>query len=258
LETLARFGCPQLVRAIILAAAILTTVPSAAIACQVAADFTQVIATRPNYSTSAAPAKQVVPAHPSFFVHVGEGPGPSGMPQFTTADGTPIRIAKVVAIPTDDGWNLQRVDLDIDHGVIIVGFNERENDYRPTYTIDPTFVPRTRSVELLPAGMTLWVDSDAIAFRIEGQPFSPQQFNDGSVHVEPGKKQRVIALHSNGSEEVIYDGVPVGQDALAREWDCMPDAPAAPPDDEPVPPEVLILLFLGLAAFAPYATPRID
>ena len=123
--------------------------------------------------------------------------------------------------------------------------------------IDPTFVPRTRSVELLPAGMTLWVDSDAIAFRIEGHPFSRYQLNDGRVHVQPGTKQRVMALHSDGSEEVIYDGVP--QPVPVFHWDCDPEPPAAPaPDDEPVPAEALIVLLLGLAAFAAFATPRID
>lgn len=195
----------------------------------------------------------VVPSSPSFFVHLGTS-GPHEIPLFSTGDGARIPIAKVVDIGTEY-WNLKRVDLPINAGTVVVryaGFDQ----VVATYTVDPAFVPRTRSVELLPSGMTLWIDSDAVGFRVNNDPLSPMRLNDGRVHVETGVKQHVVALYPNGSEEVIYDDVPVDRTEPDDEG---PPPPCvvyrSPPPDGPV---LLVLLLLGLAAFASFATPRID
>lgn len=244
-------------RAVVFAAAILISLQSPSHAVKISTDFTEVWGTRAEHGSRDESPELHVPARPSFFVHVGKGPkdlGPTGMPLFLTPDGTPIRIARIVPIQRGN-WNLQRVDLDIDHGVVVVRFAGREEDYRPTYTVDPAFVPRTRTVELLPTGMTLSVDSDAVAFRVDrGSPW-PVSFNDGQVHLS-GKKQRVVALYPNGTEEVIYDGVPVAQSKIESDLDSRQNP--VPPIDDPIPPEALIVLFLGLAAYASFATPRVD
>lgn len=173
--------------------------------------FTEVWGTRaPGGPNGRAPAL-VVPAMPSLFVRVYDRP-PRAMPEFFTKDNRPIRVAKIVTAK-DDRWSVRRVDLDIKSGVIVVRFPGIHTP-TATYTIDPAFTPRTRSVELLPTGMTLWVDSDAVAFRIDGQPFSSLHFNDGRVHVETDRRQRIVALYSNGTEEVIYDDVPRDRSAV--------------------------------------------
>lgn len=235
-------------------AAIVLSLQRPASACR-SLDITEVFGVRPAPANRDNHSLAIIPARPSLFVHLGSD-GPTGMPSFSTADGTPIRILKVATIQDDD-WNLKRVDLDISDGTVVVRL-AGNNTPVATFVVDPGFVPRTRSVELRPTGMTLWLDSDAVWFVVDGN-VQPAQINDGRVHFDAGRKHRVVALYANGSEEVIYDGIPVSQDELAMEWDCEPDRPAtAAPDDEPIPPEVLILLFLGLAAFAPFATPRVD
>ena len=181
------------------------------------------------------------------------------MPRFSTLDGRPIAFKNVVAIQ-DDYWNLKRVDLDIDQGVIVVRYPGNDTPVA-TYSIDPSFTPRTRSVEVLPAGITLWIDSDAVAFRVEGQVFSPEHFNNGRVRVVTGRKQHVVALYPNGTEEVIYDDVPTDslEPAEAPKVDRIERAPTSRSSShEPLLPAVLVILFLGLVALTRYTTSRAD
>lgn len=242
---------------VIIAAAILCSLPSPADACK-ASDLTMVRGARSVLGTYDEPSKAIVPSRPSFFVHLGSE-GPKGMPRFSTRDGTPIAIKKVVPIQ-HEYWNLQRVDLDIDQGAIVVRLPGNDTPVA-TYSIDPSFAPRTRSVEVLPAGITLWIDSDAVAFRVEGKIFMPEQFNDGRVRVVTGRKQRVVALYPNGTEEVIYDDVPTDRlkPAEAPKVDRVERAPTSRSSShEPLLPAVLVILFLGLVALTQYTASRAD
>jgi len=149
----------------------------------------------------------VVPAHPSLFVHVGsDGPG---MPRFTTARGVPIDVALVTQLQGGEWLSLYRVDLDIDEGTIQVWLGDADEPVR-RYLVNPRFEPRTRSVEIRPSGGSLWVDSDAVAFRVENGPVTRIWLSDGPhIPLDEGVRQRVVALYSNGTESTIFDGVPI-------------------------------------------------
>lgn len=252
-------GVQRVVRAILIAAALLSLAPSGseAEACR-PVDLTMVQGSRNVLGTYDEPSKPIVPSRPSFFVHLGSD-GPQGMPRFSTLDGRPIRVTKVTRIQ-DELWNLQRIELDIDQGGIVVRYPGNDTPVA-TYSIDPSFTPRTRSVEVLPAGITLWIDSDAVAFRVEGQVFLPEHFNNGRVHVVTGRKQRVVALYPNGTEEVIYDDVPTDRlkPAEPPKIDRVERAPSSRSSRHAPPlPAVLVILLLGLVALAPYTTPPAD
>jgi len=156
------------------------------------------------------PARAVVPPHPSLFVHLGSD-GPQGMPRFTTSAGAPIDIWSVTELQSGPWMSLSRVDLAIDEGTIQVWLGDGEEPVQ-TYVIDPRFVPRTRSVAVRPSGGSLWVESDAVAFRFEVAGGNTIYVSDGPhVQVDEGKYQRVSALYANGREEIIFDGAPTAR-----------------------------------------------
>jgi hypothetical protein len=194
----------------------------------------------------------IVPSHPSLFVHVGSD-GPSEMPLFATPDGQPIRIANVTSIQSSDhGWNLKRIDLDIETGEIVVRYPGKAIPVA-RYTVDPSFTPKTRTVEVRPAGITLWIDSDAVVFRVDDRNIYPDQFNNARVYVSTGRRQRITALYPNGTEEVIYDGVPTDRREREEKRGIR-----TRPGELPLWPLAIVMLLLALGAWARYATPKAD
>lgn len=179
-------------------------------------------------------SRTVLPAYPSVFVHLGDDE--RRLPSFSKPDGTPIAIRGVVEISS----SLQRVDLDIGEGEIVVRLDHGDIPVA-SFTIDPMFRPRTRSVEVRPTG-TLRVDSDAVAFHVFAPGRDEVVFNEGRIFLELDTQQRVIALYSDGSEAVIFDGVPRQPVDLGR---LVPHFRLTSTDLSPLPATVLLLLVLG-------------
>jgi hypothetical protein len=204
-----------------------------------ATDITTVSASPTSYD---AKPHTVVPAYPSLFLHPGED-GPHRVPEFSRPDGTPIAIRRIVQVSTSP-YALARIDLDIGDGEIVVRL---AHDERPvaTFVVDPMYRPRTRKVEVRPTG-TLRIDSDAVEFAVYGRGIEQVVANDGTLRLELGTQQRVIALYGNGVAEEIYDDIP-------RE--APPDEPAdrrlVPPlrlkamDLSALPATLLLLLVLA-------------
>ncbi|HTL31859.1 MAG TPA: hypothetical protein VL326_01975 [Kofleriaceae bacterium] len=154
----------------------------------------------------------VIPPHPSLIVHLGSD-GPRGMPRFTNGFGAPIEVSLVTELQGGDWLNLYRVELDIDDGTVQVWLGDDSEAPVASYVIDPSFVPKTRSVEVRPSGGSLWVDSDAIAFRVEVGGRMSVWLQDGPhVRVDEGVNQVVTAIYPNGREETIFAGAPVMHD----------------------------------------------
>jgi hypothetical protein len=145
-----------------------------------------------------------VPPRPSFFVHIGRDSGPD-MPLFTTLDGRAIPYAHVQTLSAQ--WNLRRIDLGIEAGVILV--RHPGESEASTYVIDPHFKPATRSTEVRGAYNTLVIDSDAVVLRLEHpNGRSDNFFNWGGFDLDPNAAFRVVAIYSNRTEEVIFDHRP--------------------------------------------------
>lgn len=221
-------------------AAVVVLVATASARAEQAADFTTVYGAPGEFDDE---PRTIVPAYPSLFVVLGAD-GPQDMPVFSTGDGAHIAIRHVTSLSTYP-HSIVRVDLDVFDGEIMVRL---PGDDRPiaSYVIDPTFRPRTRSVSARPTGMALSVSSDAVAFRILGRGRNTVQFNDGHVFVEAGKQQRVLALYPNGTEEVIYDGVPRAPREEPEARQLVPEVRLRAMDLSPLPATLLLLLVLGL------------
>jgi hypothetical protein len=103
--------------------------------------------------------------------------------------------------------------------------------------------PRTRRVEVRPTG-TLRIDSDAVEFAVYGRGTEEVVLNDGTLRLELGIQQRVIALYSNGVAEEIYDEIP--RAAPPNTADRRVEIRLASMDLSPLPATLLLLIMLGV------------
>ena len=202
-ETKYALWCPTVVRAfscmtiVVLGVELVVSVARA----EREVDFTTISA---SPSALDGEPRTVVPAYPSLFLHPGEDHA-HRVPELSRPDGTPIGIRGIVEVSTYP-YALAHIDLDIGDGEIIVRLAHGELPVA-TFVVDPMYRPRTRNVEVRPTG-TLRIDSDAVEFAVYGRGTEQVVANDGTLRLELGKPQRVIALYSNGVAEEIYDGIP--------------------------------------------------
>lgn len=162
-------------RAVALAIALTSLVPAAE-ACP-ERDYTRVrgVPGRPDREG----ASLLVPPFPSFFVHYGDDDEVT----FRTSDGLPIPFRQVELYGLR---NVVRVDLDVAEGAIIV----ETPDEQIQYTIDPAVRPRTRHVDDS-SSEELSIDSDAVAFRIDG-PTPSVELNDEKLYLNAAEPQKAI------------------------------------------------------------------
>jgi hypothetical protein len=169
---------------------------------------------------------------------------------FWRPDGTAISVVMVTALATAPEWNLARVELDAHDGDILVRL-PGSDEVVGRYTIDSTFRPQTRSVEVLSAARTLWLDSDAVFF-LTGPDESYLVRNTGSIHIAAGQRHHIVALYANGSRELIYEGIPVAREAETKP---APREPAPRAQFFPLP-VVIAWSLLGVFALWRHRTNR--